>query len=61
MSAPRLSVPLMLESPVRQPDGMGGFALDWQLVGQLWAEGVWKLPSVLDFLVVSGGRDGWIH
>ena len=38
MSAPRLTVPLVLESPVRAPDGMGGFKLSWQPVGQLWAE-----------------------
>lgn len=39
MSAPpRLQVPLILESPVRTPDGMGGFGLDWQAIGTLWAE-----------------------
>lgn len=38
MSAPRLTVPLMLETPVRVPDGMGGFRLTWQAIGQLWAE-----------------------
>lgn len=38
MSAPRLTVPLVLESPVRAPDGMGGFQLSWQPAGQLWAE-----------------------
>jgi len=38
MSAPRLTVPLVLESPVREPDGMGGFALSWQEVGRIWAE-----------------------
>lgn len=35
---PRLQVPLILETPVRTPDGMGGFVLDWQPVGKLWAE-----------------------
>lgn len=38
MSAPRLTVPLVVESPVRTPDGMGGFQLSWQPVGQVWAE-----------------------
>ena len=38
MNAPRLTVPLVLESPVRAPDGMGGFQLSWQAVGQVWAE-----------------------
>lgn len=38
MRAPRLTVPLVIESPVRVPDGMGGFALSWQPVGQVWAE-----------------------
>lgn len=35
---PRLSVPLVLESPERQPDGMGGFRLHWVAQGRLWAE-----------------------
>lgn len=38
MNARRLTVPLVLESPVRAPDGMGGFQLSWQAVGQVWAE-----------------------
>ena len=38
MSAPRLTVPLLLETPQRVADGMGGFSLAWQPVGQLWAE-----------------------
>lgn len=38
MTAPRLTVPLTLESPVRAADGMGGFRLAWQDVGQIWAE-----------------------
>ncbi|WP_017999753.1 head-tail adaptor protein [Paracoccus sp. N5] len=38
MKAPRLTVPLVVETPVRAPDGMGGFRLVWQDVGQLWAE-----------------------
>jgi head-tail adaptor len=37
MAVPRLNVPLLLESPVRQGDGMGGHRLVWQIVGQLWA------------------------
>lgn len=35
---PRLQVPLILESPERMPDGMGGFRLEWRPVGRLWAE-----------------------
>lgn len=35
---PRLGVPLVLESPERSPDGMGGFRLEWRALGQLWAE-----------------------
>ncbi|MBP6678129.1 MAG: head-tail adaptor protein [Paracoccus sp.] len=38
MKAPRLSVPLMIESPVREPDGMGGYRLIWQDSGRIWAE-----------------------
>jgi head-tail adaptor len=38
MSVPRLTVPLVLETPSRSPDGMGGFRLVWQPVGHLWAE-----------------------
>ena len=38
MNAPRLSVPLVIESPVREPDGMGGYRLIWQDIGRIWAE-----------------------
>ncbi|MFT4013193.1 MAG: head-tail adaptor protein [Paracoccus sp. (in: a-proteobacteria)] len=38
MSPPRLSVPLVLEASVREPDGMGGFTLAWQSVSRFWAE-----------------------
>lgn len=38
MSVPRLTVPLVVEAPVREPDGMGGFQLSWQEVGRIWAE-----------------------
>lgn len=38
MSAPRLTVPLVLETPERADDGMGGFAIVWQPLGRLWAE-----------------------
>ncbi|QRZ15309.1 head-tail adaptor protein [Paracoccus methylovorus] len=38
MSAPRLTVPLVIESAARMPDGMGGFALSWQPVCRVWAE-----------------------
>ena len=38
VTVPRLTVPLIIESPVREPDGMGGFRLAWQDIGQIWAE-----------------------
>ncbi len=37
MNAPRLTVELTLEAPVRLADGAGGFTQDWQPVGTLWA------------------------
>lgn len=38
MADPVLNVPLLLETPQRQADGMGGFRLAWAPVGQVWAE-----------------------
>ena len=38
MRAPRLTVPLIVETPVRAPDGMGGYQLIWRAEGQVWAE-----------------------
>ena len=38
MAEPMLNVPLVLESPVRQGDGMGGHRVTWQAIGKLWAE-----------------------
>ncbi len=35
---PKLNVALILETPLRAPDGHGGFRLDWQPEGRLWAE-----------------------
>ncbi len=35
---PILSRPLVLEAPVRTPDGAGGFAEVWQAQGEVWAE-----------------------
>ncbi|MFV0301770.1 MAG: head-tail adaptor protein [Paracoccus sp. (in: a-proteobacteria)] len=37
MGEPRLNVPLLLETPLRQGDGMGGNRVAWQAVGRLWA------------------------
>lgn len=34
----RLTRRLVLEAPVRLPDGAGGFAVAWSPVGTLWAE-----------------------
>lgn len=38
MTAPRLTRALVLEAPVRVPDGAGGYAAGWQALGTLWAE-----------------------
>ncbi len=35
--APRLNRQLVLEAPVRVPDGAGGFAESWMPLGALWA------------------------
>ena len=37
MSAPRLAVPLVLESPERVADGMGGYRMVWRPRGVLYA------------------------
>lgn len=37
-ATPKLTVPLMLETPERQADGMGGFVIVWRVLGTLWAE-----------------------
>lgn len=36
MSAPRLSIPLVLEARARRPDGMGGQQSEWIERGTLW-------------------------
>lgn len=33
-----LTQPLLLEGPVRAPDGAGGFSEQWQELGTLWAD-----------------------
>ena len=38
MSAPRLTVPLVLESAQRVDDGMGGYRLEWRPLGILYAQ-----------------------
>jgi head-tail adaptor len=38
MSAPQLSRKLVLEAPLRTPDGAGGYAQGWTAVGTVWAE-----------------------
>lgn len=38
MSAPHLNRRLVLESPVRMPDGAGGFSDSWVVLGEVWAE-----------------------
>ncbi len=38
MNPPRLTRALVLETPVREPDGAGGFLTGWQVLGTHWAE-----------------------
>lgn len=38
MRAPRLNRKLVLEEATRVSDGAGGYVLDWQPLGALWAE-----------------------
>lgn len=38
MKPPVLNRKLLLEAPVRQPDGAGGFVTTWEARGTLWAE-----------------------
>ena len=38
MSAPRLTVPLVLESPERVADQMGGYRMAWRVLGILYAQ-----------------------
>lgn len=38
MSAPRLSVPLVLENAARVPDSMGGYRQEWAALGILYAQ-----------------------
>lgn len=38
MKMPRLNRLLMLEAPVRVPDGAGGYAETWTALGEMWAE-----------------------
>ncbi len=38
MTAPDLNRKLILETPVRSPDGAGGFTVSWQPTGTLWSE-----------------------
>ncbi len=38
MKAPQLTRRLVLEAPVRAPDGAGGYVPGWTALGVLWAE-----------------------
>lgn len=38
MNAPRLTVPLELESPEQVRDGMGGYWIEWRLLGRHYAQ-----------------------
>ncbi|MBU2982736.1 head-tail adaptor protein [Lentibacter algarum] len=37
-SLPRLNRKLLLETPVRVPDGAGGFTTSWNVLGEVFAE-----------------------
>ncbi|MBB1490657.1 MULTISPECIES: head-tail adaptor protein [unclassified Paracoccus (in: a-proteobacteria)] len=38
MSAPRATIPLVLERPERVADGMGGYRMEWRALGILYAQ-----------------------
>ena len=38
MSSVHLSRKLILESPERVPDGLGGFSESWVVLGEIWAD-----------------------
>ncbi|WP_420858676.1 head-tail adaptor protein [Marivivens marinus] len=38
MKRPRLNRKLVLEAPVRVPDGAGGYSVTWTALGTLWAD-----------------------
>ncbi len=38
MSRINLVRKLLLEGPVRTPDGAGGFRADWEVLGEVWAD-----------------------
>lgn len=38
MTPPRLNRQLALETPTRTPDGAGGYAAGWRVLGTVWAE-----------------------
>ena len=37
MTPPRLTEKLVLEDELRSPDGAGGFLIQWQTIGTVWA------------------------
>lgn len=47
MSLPRLGRLMYLDSPVRQPDGAGGFTQSWLELGAMWCE-----------VMLRSGREG---
>lgn len=53
MSRPNLSRLLTLEAPTRSPDGAGGYASAWAVLGTLWAE---VAPAAARESVVPGAR-----
>lgn len=56
MTPPRLTRPLILESPTQVPDGAGGFTMSWTTIGTLWGEvqaGTGRDPSGVEFTLSS--------
>lgn len=38
MKMPRMNRKMVLEAPVRTPDGAGGFEITWEALGTVWAD-----------------------
>jgi SPP1 family predicted phage head-tail adaptor len=58
MALPRLNRLLVLEAPVRTPDGAGGFNETWTALGTVWAEVTSRTGTERDFAeaTVSGAK-----
>ena len=58
MALPRLNRLLVLEAPLRTPDGAGGFEESWVALGTVWAEVTSRSGAERDFAeaTVSGAK-----